>query len=234
MADVAALRIEKVNPYDLLGSLNDLEEKYSPEILFFKGDKKLLTNHSRVSIIGTRNPSPKGIENTKKITKFLVEKNVVIVSGLAKGIDSIAHTTAIEESGKTIAVIGTPITQYYPKENRNLQNIIANEHLLISQFELSTPTRPQNFPMRNRTMALLSNISVIIEAGKTSGTQHQGWEALRLGRPLFIMEDIANDKNLGWPQKLIEYGAQILSISNLDVLLELLPNPAVVLENEFN
>lgn len=234
MSGVAALRIERGNSYELLGSLNDIEEKYSPKTLFFKGDKSLLTGHPKVSIIGTRNPSPKGVACAKKITNFLVEKEVVIVSGLAKGIDSIAHKTAIENGGKTIGVIGTPITQYYPKDNRDLQNLIAKDHLLISQFDLDDPVQPQNFPARNRTMALISNISIIIEAGKTSGTQHQGWEALRLGRPLFIFEDIANDKSLGWPQKLIEYGAQVLSISNLDILLDFLPNPSEGLEYGFD
>ena len=226
--------IQKASPSELLGSLNDIEEKFSPEAVYFKGDKNIITKQPRVAIIGTRNPSQKGIENTKKVTDFLIKHNVTIVSGLAKGIDSTAHKTAIENRGKTIGIIGTPITQYYPKENRELQNTIAKNHLLISQFELNTQIKPQNFPARNRTMALFSDASIIIEAGKTSGTQHQGWEALRLGRPLFIMEDIANDKSLGWPQKLLEYGAQILKISDLEPILEFLPNPVMVIGNGFN
>ena len=76
--------------------------------------------------------------------------------------------------------------------------------------------------------------SVIIEAGKTSGTQHQGWEALRLGRSLFIVEDIANDKSLVWPQKLLDYGAQVLSPANPEIILRCLPNPALVVSNDFN
>lgn len=234
MNDFSDLIVHKAIPSELLGSLNDIEEKFSPKIIYYKGKAEIILKYPRVSIIGTRKPSPKGIKNARQVTEFLVKKDVTIVSGLAKGVDTIAHTTAIKNNGKTIAVIGTPITQYYPKENRDLQNIIAKDHLLISQFELNAPVRPQNFPMRNRTMALISNISIIIEAGKNSGTEHQGWEALRLGRPLFIMEDIANNSELGWPQKLIEYGAQVLSLSNLDILLELLPNPLVVMEDGFN
>ena len=234
MSDFYKIRIEKISPVDLLGSLNDVEEKFSPKVIFYKGHAELVQSNPRASIIGTRNPSQKGIENAREVTKFLVEKKIVIVSGLAKGIDSIAHKTTIENGGKTIGVLGTPITQYYPKENRELQNMIAKDHLLISQFELNASVRPQNFPMRNRTMALFSNISIIIEAGKTSGTEHQGWEALRLGRPLFIMDEIANNKSLVWPQKLLEYGAQKLSISNLNALLEFLPYPLVTIENGFN
>ena len=79
--------------------------------------------------------------------------------------------------------------------------------------------------MRNRTMALFSHVSIIVEAGEGSGTIHQGWEALRLGRPLFILEDIVKNNNLKWPYKLIGYGAKILPISKARVVLESLPVP---------
>jgi DNA processing protein len=225
---------KKVDTSELLGTLNDIEDKYSPRTIYYKGDRNLIDKCARVSIIGTRKPSSEGISNAKAIVKYLVDKGTVIVSGLALGIDSVAHKTAIENSGKTIGVIGTPLNQYYPHENRELQDEIGQNHLLISQFEPGHPIQRHNFPKRNRTMALVSHASVIVEAGVTSGTQHQGWEALRLGRPLFIMESIAKDKSLKWPQKLLEYGAQSLSLSNLDVLTEELPNPALVISNGFN
>jgi len=217
------LIIRQLSPEELLGPLNDVEEQFAPETLYISGDEKLLREHPRVSIIGTRKPSDKGIQTAKEITQFLTQKRVVIVSGLATGIDTVAHTTAINSGGKTIGVLGTPLDKYYPAENKNLQNEIAANHLLISQFPPGTPIQRHNFPMRNRTMALISHASVIIEAGKTSGTQHQGWEALRLGRPLFIMESLVKDTSLQWPQKLVEYGAQPLRMENLDVLLEYLP-----------
>ncbi|MFO7710848.1 MAG: DNA-processing protein DprA [Candidatus Woesearchaeota archaeon] len=215
----------QVLPEELMGPMNEIERKYSPEQIFLKGKKTLMEKYPRVSIIGTRKPSNMGKENTVKITRYLVKRDVVIVSGLALGVDSIAHRTTISEGGKTIAVIGTPLDTYYPRQNQELQDEIGENHLLLSQFPPNSPIQKHNFPMRNRTMALFSHATIIVEAGKTSGTQHQGWEALRLGRPLFIMENLVRDPSLKWPQKMIEYGAQPLKTANLDVLLECLPNP---------
>lgn len=97
------------------------------------------------------------------------------------------------------------------------------EHLVVSQFPSGYPVKPKNFPVCNRTMALLSDATVIIEAGETSGTVHQGWEALRLGRLLFLLESVANDSRLSWPEKMIHYGPQILSRSNLEAALSDIP-----------
>lgn len=218
---------------ELLGPLNDVEEKYAPEFLFTAGNYDFAQHHPRVSIIGTRKPTPMGVRNTVKVTKFLVDREVIIVSGLALGIDSIAHRTALSNGGKTIAVLGTPLDIYYPAQNKELQDEIAKNHLLISEFAYGRPVQRRNFPMRNRTMALISHASIIIEAGRTSGTEHQGWEALRLGRPLFIMDSLVNDDSLVWPQKLVEYGAQPLSLDNLDSLLESLPESQLVMQDAF-
>lgn len=224
--------IEKVAPSELIGPLNDIEEKYVASEFFIIGNKHLVQDNRCVSIIGTRKPSEKGIENAQKIAEFLVKNDVVIVSGLASGIDTIAHKTAIEKGGSTIAVIGTPLDTYYPKENKHLQDKIMKEHLLISQFKIGSPIYPSNFPARNRTMALISQASIIIEAGEKSGTMHQGWEALRLGRQLFLLESLVNDKKLTWPSKLIEYGAEVLSMDNLDILLDFLPEKLFSTKND--
>jgi DNA processing protein len=149
-----------------------------------------------------------------------VGEGIVIVSGLARGIDSVAHRTAIESKGRTIAVLGTPLDEAYPKENAPLQREIAEKHLVVSQYAPGQPTGRTNFPRRNRTMALLSDATVIIEAGEGSGTLSQGWEALRLGRNLCILQSVVEDKSLVWPAEMIRYGAQILSSTTqlLDVL----------------
>lgn len=214
---------KKMTPDELIGPLNDIEKKFAPQYLFLKGNNELIDDRPRVSIIGTRHPGEKGINNTITLTKFLVKHGIIIVSGLALGIDSVAHRTAIDKGGNTIAVLGTPLDEYYPKQNSRLQDEIARNHLLISQFSVGTPIQPKNFPMRNRTMALLSHTSIIIEANEGSGTLHQGWEALRLGRPLFIIEDVLKNKELKWPYKLMAYGAKILPISKPEIILESLP-----------
>jgi len=146
-----------------------------------------------------------------------------VLSGLAKGVDTVAHETAISCGGRTVAVIGTPLNKFYPVENRALQQQLMREHLVVSQFAEGAPGGRKNFPMRNRTMALLSDATVIVEAGEKSGTLHQGWEALRLGRLLFLLESVASNPDLSWPKEMIRYGAQVLTRENLPTVLEHLP-----------
>lgn len=210
-----------VHSQTALGPLNPVEQKFAPAGLWLQGDTTLLQQAPKVAVIGTRNPSNLGIARTRKLVKALVEKGVTVVSGLAAGVDTIAHTEAIRLGGRTIAVIGTPIDQVYPRENAELQCLIGEEHLVVSEFKPHSKVSRGNFPRRNRTMALIANASVIIEAGKTSGTISQGWEALRLGRPLFLLRSLI-DSGLAWPAQLLEYGAHPLD--KAEDLFEVLPS----------
>ncbi len=217
-------RIEysSINAVKLLGrTLNDIESKADPGTLFVQGSLKIPLPCPKVSIIGSRKASPEGITNTQKIAKILIENQVIIVSGLAEGIDTAAHVTALNMNGKTIAVIGTPLNKAYPKINYDLQQELMKRHLVVSQFPIGYPVTGKNFVIRNRTMALISDASVIVEAGETSGSKHQGWETLRMGRPLFIWESVVNDKELDWPTEMIEHGA--VELSNPFDILEVLP-----------
>jgi DNA processing protein len=146
----------------------------------------------------------------------------VVVSGLAEGIDTAAHNAAIEAGGRTIAVLGTPLDRTYPRSNTDLQKRIIREHVAVSQFASGFPTRPSNFILRNRTMALIVSASIIVEASDTSGALSQGWEALRLGRLLFIMESLFQ-KSDKWPYEMVNYGAQVLSDENTGAFLDVLP-----------
>jgi DNA processing protein len=203
--------------------LTDIEKKNCPKELYCIGDFDLLIEKRRVSVVGSRKVSKNGIIRTQQVTKLLVEKGFIVVSGLAEGVDSIAHQTAINNNGKTISVVGTPLNKVYPKKNEDLFKEITKNHLAISQFPIGYPFLPSNFPMRNRTMALISDATIIIEASEKSGTKHQGWEALRLGRSLFILESIINDVNLTWPKEMIEYGAQVLTKENFEESLLSIP-----------
>jgi len=184
------------------------------------GDFSLLESERRIAVVGSRKVSAMGIRRAEFVTKFLVERNIVVVSGLAEGIDTTAHTTAIVNGGKTIAVIGTPLNISFPASNKGLQDIIGKEHLLISQFKENTVVSPKNFPIRNRTMAMISDATIIIEASENSGTRHQGWEALRLGRNLYIMENIIKDKKVTWAREMLDYGAQILTKENYKDIID--------------
>jgi DNA processing protein len=123
----------------------------------------------------------------------------------------------MEAGGKTVAVLGTPLDQCFPESNRALQERIMQEQLAISQFVKTGG--PKNFPQRNRTMALLSEAMVIVEAGERSGTVHAGWEALRLGRLLMLTESLAA-RGQAWAEELLQYGAQVLSDANLKAFLD--------------
>ncbi len=214
-------KITTVSPETLLGPLNDVERKFAPPRLFVAGPMELPLPRPRVAIIGSREASKKGLETAAHIARSLVKRGVVIVSGLAEGIDTSAHQATIESKGRTIAVLGTPLNRTYPQQNVELQKEIMSNHLALSQFEVGYPVQRRNFVMRNRTMALISNASIIVEAGETSGSLHQGWEALRLGRPLFIWKSII-DSSLNWPRKMLRYGA--LELKEPKQILDVLPS----------
>ena len=188
------------------------DARYPLKVLYYQGNWEL-TYLPSIAIVGTREPSPEGIERTKYLVKRLVADDFVIVSGLAKGIDTAAHQAAIEHNGITIGVIGTPLNQYYPPQNRNLQDAIAKEFLLISQVPFSKYSKQDYrknrffFPERNVTMSALSKATIIIEAGETSGTLIQAKAALDQGRKLIILENNFLNPSLTWPRKFQELGA---------------------------
>ena len=206
-------------PADVLGVLNDAEMLHAPRELYLRGNLALLARGPRVSVIGSREASDPGLSRARSLARVLVQHDVLVVSGLAAGIDTAAHQGTMDAGGHTVAVLGTPVDQAYPRENADLQAQIAAGHLLVSQFAPGTPIAPRNFPMRNRTMALLTDATIIVEASERSGTVYQGWEALRLGRSLFLLENVATDPRLTWPARMISSGAQVISRVNLEQTL---------------
>ena len=199
-------------PERLLGRpLVGPEAKYAAMRLYVVGRLPIPIPSPRVSVIGTREPSHEGIELTKRLVEELVREKVIVVSGLARGIDTVAHRTAIEEGGRTVAVLGTPLNAFYPPENKALQLKMMKEHMVISQFPFSSPVKRRNFPMRNRTMALISDATVIVEAREQSGAIYQGLECLRLGRPLLIHASLTG---VSWVGKMVEQGAHLFETAD--------------------
>lgn len=219
--------VDEVTCEDAIGPLDEVSRRYAPKALHVAGDLALLRNTARVSIVGSRRASEISLNRARRLATELARRQVVVVSGLALGVDAAAHTSSIRAGGRTIAVLGTPLDRVYPTEHAELQAEIAREHLLVSQFASGDKTGKWSFPTRNRTMALLSHATVIIEASDESGTIHQGWEAIRLGRPLFFMKSILDDASLVWPRKLMEYGARPLS--ETEELLDVIPAVDVAL-----
>lgn len=164
-----------------------------------------LVQKTAIAIVGTREVSPNGAARARRLAKELSEQGVVVFSGLAKGVDTEALQSAIRVGGRVVAVIGTPIDKAYPAENKRLQEEIYTDHLLISQFHPGQRVFPSHFPERNKLMAALSDGTVIVEAGETSGTLHQAAECVRLGRWLFIAQAVVDDPNLSWPKRFESY-----------------------------
>lgn len=193
------------------------------ELLYFLGSWELAESPRRVAVVGTRKVSPEGAARTKKLVRGLVEHDFTIVSGLAQGVDTVAHETAIESGGRTIAVIGTPISEVYPRQNADLQQRIAREFLLVSQVPVlrykaqSSHWNRLFFPERNKTMSALSQATIIVEAGETSGTLIQAKAALDQGRKLFILESNFQNPDITWPVRYEKLGA--IRVRDLDDIL---------------
>lgn len=173
--------------------------------LWCAGDLSLLERPC-VAIVGTRDVTPLGAQRAQRLARELAREGVVVVSGLAKGVDTEALTSAIAAGGRVIGVIGTPLDKAYPAENKRLQETIYRDHLLISQFAPGTRVFPGNFPTRNKLMAAISDATVIIEASDTSGALHQAAECTRLHRWLFIAQQgVLENRNVTWPANFLRY-----------------------------
>lgn len=174
----------------------------SEAYVYCVGDAAILSRPT-VSIVGTREVSNEGWQRASRIAKELVAHRVVVMSGLARGVDTAALSAALQAQGQVVGIIGTPVSKAYPAENAPLQEEIYSRHLLISPFAENERVSKGNFPKRNRVMALLSDATVIVEASDTSGTLHQAAECQRQGRWLFILKSVADNPSLTWPARFV-------------------------------
>jgi DNA processing protein len=180
--------------------------KHPVEMLYYRGTWEISETRS-VAVVDSREASEDGIRRTVRLARELVDRGFTVVSGLAKGVDAAAHQAAIARGGRTIAVVGTPLGSCYPKEHADLQEAIARNHLLISRVPVLRYSRqapPQNrlfFPERNATMSALTEGTIIVEAGDTSGTLTQARAALHQGRKLFILDSCFQRADVTWPAR---------------------------------
>lgn len=169
--------------------LNNWSNKYEkyPNEVYGIGDSKLLTNRL-IAVVGSRETSKRGREMAKVVVKGLVDMGVVVVSGLAVGIDTCAHNAALENNGKTIAVLAHGLDMIYPKENKGLANgIVDKGGLLVSEYSIGVGVQKWQFLARNRLMVGLCDAVVIIEAQKNSGSTATAGFAGELGKELFVV-----------------------------------------------
>lgn len=163
---------------------------YKPEvkILFAKGDKELLIDKKRVAIVGSRKPTAYGRKVAYDLGRFLAKHNICVVSGMALGIDAQAHRGAIDENGKTIAVLASGVNQIYPLTNEKIYHqIVAGSGLLLSEQFTDEPPLRHHFPLRNRIISAISDVVVIIEAGEKSGSLITAMHAMEQGKVVFAL-----------------------------------------------
>ena len=194
-----------------------LKEIYqAPIALYVKG--KFFENENYFSVVGTRIPSDYGKLVVESIVSELASSNLTIVSGMAKGIDALAHQTALEGGSKTIAILGNGLDIIYPKENKKLAKDIENQGALISEFPLGVKPKKENFPQRNRIIAGISLGTLVIEAKEKSGSLITAGLALNEGREVFAVPGSIFSKTSGGTNNLIKDGSAHFITSAVDIL----------------
>ncbi len=188
-----------------------------PALIFLAGHLEPDDARS-VAIIGARRASRAGLDQARRLATELSRRGYTIVSGLAAGIDSAAHTAALSHQGRTVAVIGTGIDQVYPPENRELQRQIAATGAVVSQFWPGSPPSRESFPQRNAVMSGLAAGTVIVEASQRSGARIQARLALAHGRPVFIARELLDQE---WARALATHPG-VRAVSTADEIVETL------------
>lgn len=183
-----------------------------PPVLYVKGRTDILNMPLSLAVVGARNASVNGRKLASKIAFDLTNENIVIVSGMARGIDTAAHRGALyakDRAGTTIAVLGTGADVIYPKENADLYQQIAAQGAVISEFPLGTEPQSNNFPRRNRIVSALANGTLVVEATLHSGSLITARLALEQGRDVFAVPGFPTEPRSAGPNKLIKDGATL-------------------------
>jgi len=192
-----------------------------PALLYVRGELKK-EDEFAISIVGSRKTTPYGRWFTEKVSQELARHGVTIVSGMARGIDSLAHWGAISGGGRTIAVLGCGVDVIYPSENRNLFAKIIDHGAILSEFPIGSPPEGGHFPRRNRIISGLSIGVVVIQAGEKSGSLITANYALEQGREVFAVPGNVGTESSRGTHRLIKEGAKLVESSE-DILEEILP-----------
>lgn len=199
-------RIRVLSPFDARypASLTDSR----PPLLFIAGDLRREDQHA-IAVVGTRKPSSRGKQTARLLAQRLIAEGFTVVSGLADGIDTVAHDAALEKGGRTLAVVGTGLDHCYPRQNSELQRRIVRQGAVISQFWPETRPSRGNFPLRNALMAGLTEASVIVEASAMSGTRIEARAALGMRRTVVLLDTLLEQQ---WARDLSEQtGVKVVS-----------------------
>lgn len=200
---------------DYPAQLRDVHD--SPPIVFVRGT--LVKDDVGICLVGSRAASAEGIQFAVDAAVELARKNITVISGLALGIDTAAHSTALQHNGRTVAVIGTGIEKYYPAENRQLQQQIEDQGMVLSQFWPEARGSRTTFPMRNATMSAYGKATVVIEAGEKSGARIQARQAIEHGRPLILTQSVVQSTD--WGKDLANSAGDVHVVSDVAAMLNI-------------
>jgi DNA processing protein len=235
-AELARIHEGKIHvlPLDDPAYPAQLKQIYDPPLLLYiRGAVDLLSQPS-IAVVGTRHPTPYGSGMTERLSCDLANQGLVILSGLARGVDSAAHRGAVSAKGKTVAVLGTGVDEIYPRENKRLaEQILALGGAIVSEFPLGTFPAPQNFPIRNRIISGLAVGVLVVEGAEYSGTRITARCALEQNRELFAVPGNVTNKNSWTPNALLKQGAKLVATWEdvweelpADIRLRLTPTPS--------
>ena len=199
-----------------------LKEIYDPPALLYMRGELKKEDDLAISIVGSRKTNPYGRWFTGKVSRELASQGVTIVSGMARGIDALAHLGAIEGGGRTLAVLGCGVDVIYPRENRTLFARIIDHGCVLSEFPLGSPPEGCHFPRRNRIISGLSMGVVVVQANEKSGSLITADYALEQGREVFAVPGAVGTEGSRGTHRLIKEGAKLVESSE-DILQEILP-----------
>ncbi len=217
--------------YDIDYPISLLQYEDVPFGIFYKGNISMVNEKKNISIVGSRKCTRYGIDVTNSMVEQLSPYEINIVSGMAKGIDSVAHRAAIKNNINTIAVLGSGIDVIYPKENYRLYHeILENSGCIISEFPLGTPPLSRNFPMRNRIISGMCELLVVTEGGEKSGTLITVGAALEQGKNIIVVPGSIFSSESKGTNKLIKDGAYVYT--DIEDVLNLLNISRVSIDNK--
>src|SRR6266540_3063568 len=216
----ASLTLADADYPELLRQLPD-----PPLALFYRGNLALLQK-TAVAMVGSRHASPYGLNAARHLAGQIASAGVVVISGLARGIDGASHEAALDAGGDTIAILGTGIDVVYPRSHKKLFRAIEERGLILTEFPPGMPPLSANFPIRNRIISGLANATVIVEATGRSGSLITARTAAEQGRDVFAVPGTIFSPGSEGPNRLIQYGAKLVHDVN-DILEELPGKPRV-------
>lgn len=205
-----------------------LREIYDPPVVLFARGRVELLQATLFGVVGTRRPTPYGLAATERLSGDLARAGLVIASGMARGIDTAAHKSALAAQGDTVAVLGCGVDVIYPSENKKLAAEIASKGLILSEFAMGATAFPQNFPIRNRIISGMGVGLLVVEGAQYSGSAITARLAIDQGREVFAVPGNITSKMSWGPNLLIKQGAKLVQDWN-DVIADLPPDVRRVL-----